>query len=179
MEGLYIKYQHVVNSVSICETENVLCASITKQRLYLFRNGKNVKTYKMSSSRLPQSCKEDSLGTPWGLHEVSERIGTDAPMGTVFEGRKSIGLIASECSKEKQEKNLITTRILRLRGLQQGINRGQGIDSFDRYIYIHGTNHEDRLGNPSSSGCLQLSNLDVIDLYESISDGTHLWIEQT
>ena len=168
----------MVNSLSICETENVLCASIAHQILYLFQNGKSVKTFVMSSSKRPQSCKEDSLGTPWGLHEVCEKIGSGASLGTVFEGRKSIGLTFAQCDQQKQARNLITSRILRLRGLQPGINQGHGIDSFDRYIYIHGTNHENCLGRPSSSGCLQLSNQDVIDLYELIIVGAHLWIEQ-
>ena len=72
----------------------------------------------MSSSRRPQSCKENSLGTPWGLHEICEKIGGGEEMGMVFEGRKPIGLKYSECDEEKRSKNLITTRILRLRGLQ-------------------------------------------------------------
>ena len=99
-------------------------------------------------------------------------------MGMVFEGRKPIGLKYSECDEEKRSKNLITTRILRLRGLQSGVNKGVGVDSFDRYIYIHGTNHEDRRGKPSSSGCLQLSNTDVLELYSKVIDGIHLWIEE-
>jgi lipoprotein-anchoring transpeptidase ErfK/SrfK len=74
-------------------------------------------------------------------------------------------------------KNLITTRILRLRGLEDGVNRGNGIDSYDRYIYIHGTNHEDRIGSPSSSGCLQLANQDVLQLHDLAEEGMHLWIE--
>ena len=75
-----------------------------------------------------------------------------------------------------QNKNLITTRILRLNGLQEGINRGGDKDSFSRYIYIHGTNHEKRLGHPASSGCLQLSNINILDLFDLVEVGTHLWI---
>ena len=132
----------------------------------------------MSSSRKPPSCRENSLGTPWGLHEICEKIGDGEELGTVFKGRKSIGKTYSECDEEKRTMNLITTRILRLKGLQVGVNQGEGIDSFDRYIYIHGTNHEDRLGQPSSSGCLQLSNTDVYDLHDSVEEGIHLWIEE-
>ena len=63
-------------------------------------------------------------------------------------------------------------------GFAVRVNKGVGVDSFDRYIYIHGTNHEDRLGKPSSSGCLQLSNTDVLDLYSKVIEGFHLWIEE-
>jgi len=167
----------VIKSLGIEETDNVLCASITNQTLHILKDGKSLKDYLMSSSKRPQSCVENSLGTPWGLHEVCEKIGDDAQLGMVFEGRQAIGLPFSGCDKKKQEKNLITTRILRLKGLQEGVNLGGDVDSFDRYIYIHGTNHEDRLGAPSSSGCLQLSNLNVKDLYDQTKVGDHLWIE--
>ena len=178
VDDLYLNYLKAIKSLRISETKMLLCASITSQKLYLSKKGQTVKEYVMSSSRRPQSCKENSLGTPWGLHEICEKIGGGEEMGMVFEGRKPIGLKYSECDEEKRSKNLITTRILRLRGLQSGVNKGVGVDSFDRYIYIHGTNHEDRLGKPSSSGCLQLSNTDVLDLYSKVIEGIHLWIEE-
>jgi hypothetical protein len=96
----------------------------------------------------------------------------------VFEGRIPIGFIANECSLEKQNCNLITSRILRLDGLEPGVNRGGRLDTFRRYVYIHGTNHEENIGRPASSGCLQLSNDDVIELFDQISEGTHLLIQQ-
>jgi hypothetical protein len=110
------------------------------------------------------------------LHEVCEKIGEGEALGAVFEGRASIGLRYWECEKEKRERNLITTRILRLRGLQPGVNCGGQVDSFDRYVYVHGTNHEDRLGSPSSSGCLQLRNEEVLELFDLVPVGTHLYI---
>lgn len=116
------------------------------------------------------------MGTPWGLHEICEKIGNDEPLGMVFEGRKATGKIFSECTPEKQQCNLITTRILRLKGLELGINLGTPVDSFDRYIYIHGTNHEERLGFPASSGCLQMSNNDIMELFYAVDEKTHLWI---
>ncbi len=45
-------------------------------------------------------------------------------------------------------------------------------------MYIHGTNHEEKLGTPSSSGCIQLSNQDVIELAEGVPTGTHLFISE-
>ena len=53
------------------------------------------------------------------------------------------------------------------------------MDSYDRYIYIHGTNHEDRLGKPASSGCLQLSNKNMLDLFDEVDVNSHLWIDNT
>lgn len=86
----------------------------------------------------------------------------------VFRGRVATGKRYWEESGEEQQKNLITTRILRLRGLEPAHNSGPGLDSFERYIYIHGTNHEERLGTPASGGCILLSNKDVEELFDSV-----------
>ncbi len=154
-----------------------LVASIPEQRLHLFEDGKSLKAYSMSSSKRPPSCEKNSLGTPWGLHEVCEKIGAGEPEGMVFKGRRSAGACYWECSAEEQEKNLITTRILRLRGLESEVNRGGNHDTFARLVYLHGTNHEDRIGQPASAGCLQVSNRDALELFEIVPVGSRLLIE--
>ena len=176
VEGLLEVYEKAVDALKIEQTNPVLIASIKLQIIALFTNGKSDKVYQMSSSKNPPSCVEDSLGTPWGLHEVNQKIGARQPVGMVFEGREPIGLKYSECSPEKQQKNLITSRILRLEGLEEGINRGGSVDSFARYVYIHGTNHEENLGKPASSGCLQVANLDAVELFDLVPLKTHLFI---
>ena len=154
-----------------------LVASISEQKIFLFSDGKRLKEYDMSSSKRSPSCLEDSLGTPWGLHEICEKIGSHAPSGMVFKGRKPTGKKYSEYSSEDQAKNLITSRILRLRGLEKGVNAGGDKDTFSRYVYIHGTNHEDAIGSPASSGCLQLKNSDVTDLFDMVPLGSFLFID--
>ena len=52
--------------------------------------------------------------------------------------------------------------ILWLAGLEDGHNRGGDRDSHARYIYLHGTNHEQLLGQPASAGCIRMANEDVI-----------------
>ena len=59
-----------------------------------------------------------------------------------------------------------------LTGLEEGFNRGGKVDSFKRYIYIHGTSEEGRLGTPSSHGCIRMKNKDIIELYDKIKLGT-------
>ena len=108
---------------------------------------------------------------------VCEKLGDGEPLGMVFKGRKPIGLRYDECSAKEREKNLITTRILRLQGLEEGLNKGEGIDTYDRYVYLHGTNHEENLGVPASSGCLQVSNEDAIELHDRIPVGSHLFVK--
>ena len=79
--------------------------------------------------------------------------------------------------EEERAKNLITSRILWLAGLEPTLNQGPGQDSFDRYIYIHGTNHEDKIGTPASGGCVQLKNEDMIDLFNRTPKQSLVWID--
>ena len=120
---------------------------------------------------------KDSLGTPRGLHEIAEKFGADAPPGIVFKARVSLGKHFNELDEDMQAKNLITTRILWLGGLEPGVNSGDNVDTHDRYIYIHGTNHEDRLGQPSTSGCVHMSNLEIIELFDLVRTRDMVWIE--
>lgn len=147
-----------------------------------YRDGQLVKSYVISTSLRPPSNVKNSLGTPRGLHEIAERVGAGAPPGIVFKARANTGRHFSELDGEEQEKNLITTRILWLRGLEPGVNSGQNtagesVDTYDRYVYIHGTNHEKRIGSPASSGCVQMRNLDIIELYDEVRVGDLVWIE--
>jgi len=63
-----------------------------------------------------------------------------------------------------------------LKGLQPDVNQGAGVDSYARYIYIHGTQEEGLLGRPASHGCVRMANQDVIDLFESVMVGTFVYI---
>ena len=169
-------YLEETGRLSLSRTDVVLVASIPEQRMYLYNGDEAVKTYVISTSKLQPSCKENSLGTPWGMHQVCEIIGKDEAEGTVFKGRKSIGFRYWEMPSEDQLANLITSRILRLRGLEQEVNLGGAVDTFARFVYIHGTNHEATLGSPASSGCIQVSNADAIQLAELVPVGSHLLI---
>lgn len=170
------EYLKVVEKLQLEETAEVLLVSIKNQVMYHQKVGKTVKTYVISTSLKPPSCKENSLGTPWGLHLVSEVIGSGQPSGMVFKARQPTGQCYWDCSEELQKQNLITSRILRLVGLEVGINSGKGVDTFGRYVYLHGTNKEGNLGSPASSGCIQVSNVHAIELADRIPLGTHLFI---
>lgn len=154
-----------------------MTVSLARQLLGFYRDGVLEHSYVVSTSRRPPSNIKDSLGTPRGLHQIAEKIGAGAPPGTVFKGRVNLGRHFNELSAEENERNLITTRILWLRGLEPSVNAGGNVDTYERYIYIHGTNHEDRLGSPASSGCVQMSNLDIIRLFDEVRVGDHVWIE--
>ncbi|OIR13442.1 putative L,D-transpeptidase YkuD [mine drainage metagenome] len=149
---------------------------IATHTLQFFRGNSLVKAYPISTSRRPPSNVKGSLGTPRGLHEIAERIGGGQPPGMVYRSRIPTGQHFSEIPGADQETNLITSRILWLRGLEPGVNRGGEVDTYDRYIYIHGTNHEARIGEALSAGCVLMRNLDVVELHEWVRPGDQVMI---
>jgi hypothetical protein len=160
--------------LGIKPTERSLVVRIGSSTLQFYRAGRLVRSYPASTSRRPPSNVRDSLGTPRGLHEIAERIGDGQPAGVVFESRVPTGRHFSEF--EDGGGNLITSRILWLRGLEPGFNQGGDVDTYSRYVYIHGTNRESRIGEPLSSGCVLLRNLDIIELYEQVRAGDQVLI---
>lgn len=110
--------------------------------------------------------------TPLGLHRVAEKIGRGQPVGTVFRGRKPVGL-----TWQGMPQATIAHRILWLEGLEPGHNRGGQVDSHARYIYIHGLGDELTLGRPQSCGCIHLAAADLLPLFEKIPSGTLVWIQ--
>lgn len=163
--------------LGIKPADRVLLVRIGTQTMQFLQRGELVSTYVISTSRRPPSNVKDSLGTPRGLHEVAERIGAGQPPGMVFKARVPTGRHFGEIADATAEANLITSRILWLRGLEPGVNRGGEVDTHARYIYIHGTNHEGQLGTPQSSGCILMGNLDIIALYDEIRTSDLVLIE--
>lgn len=106
------------------------------------------------------------------MHRIASKIGGGYPVGTVFKGRRPVGLIWQGMAKAR-----IAHRLLWLEGLEPGHNRGGSVDSFGRYIYIHGLAEEERLGTPDSSGCVHLAAGDLIPLYDRIPVGSLVWID--
>ena len=74
------------------------------------------------------------------------------------------------------KQDLILTRIMWLEGLEIGINSGEGVDSYARYIYIHGTQEEGLLGQAASHGCVRMSNTAVVELFDLVNEGTFVYI---
>jgi len=163
--------------LGIKPADRVLLVRIGTQTMQFLQRGELVRTYVISTSRRPPSNVRDSLGTPRGLHEIADRIGAGQPPGMVFKARVPTGQHFGEVTKAATEANLITSRILWLRGLEPGVNQGGNVDTYARYIYIHGTNQEDQLGTPQSSGCILMGNLDIIALYDEIRSGDLVLIE--
>ena len=155
----------------------ILFVSIEEQNLYHIKSDTIFKTYRISSSKSGKGNKEGSNKTPTGLHIIKEKYGNEAPINGRFIGRVFYGNIAEVYSDMTISKtDDITSRILWLSGLENGVNKGDNIDSYKRYIYIHGTSEEGRIGIPSSHGCIRMQNKDVIDLFNVVSIGTFVLI---
>ena len=153
--------------------KELIFVSIKKQILYYIKNNKIISEFTISSSAYGTGNKEGSNKTPLGLHKIKHKYGKDTPINGRMIGRIYTGDIATIYKdKTKSKTDDITTRILWLEGLEQDKNKGDGIDSFRRYIYIHGTSEEGRLGSPASHGCIRMKNKDVFDLYNKVAIGT-------
>jgi hypothetical protein len=169
-------YNQTRSRLGIKPADRVLLVRIGTATMQFYRHGELVKSYAVSTSKLPPSNVKGSLGTPRGLHEIAERIGAGQPPGMVFKSRVPTGRHYNEYSDAVVHDNLITGRILWLRGLEAGVNRGGNVDTYARYVYIHGTNHEARIGESLSAGCVLMRNLDIIELYEIVRGGDHVLI---
>lgn len=143
--------------------------SISKQSLNLRDEYGFVHSYPISSAANGIGFKEGSFCTPTGNFIISEKHGTDAEEMTIFKGRVPEGIYDSNIPSEEDH---VLTRILWLDGLDD-----ENANTKERYIYIHGTNQEDKIGSPASCGCIRMLNTDIIDLYDRVSEGDSVAIE--
>jgi lipoprotein-anchoring transpeptidase ErfK/SrfK len=130
--------------------------------------GAVIRCYAISTSRYGIGTEPGSYKTPSGRFRIAEKFGDGAPPGEIFVSRVATG----KFGKEEDDKDHVQTRILWLDGLD-----ADNANTHDRYIYIHGTNSESRIGMPASDGCIRMSNLDVIDLYEQVPVDTPVEIQ--
>ena len=159
------------------EFEKILYVSIKSQKLFHIVNNVVVDEYTISSAKKGIGNIKNSDKTPLGLHAIKQKYGQKTPIYGRMIARKFEGLIATIYQDTTSSKtDDITSRILWLEGLEDGINKGGNIDSYLRYIYIHGTSEEGKLGTPASHGCIRMSNLDVINLFDKVKEGTKVLI---
>jgi lipoprotein-anchoring transpeptidase ErfK/SrfK len=152
----------------------LIIVDIQKQKLYLVKDAKVVHEYRVSTSKFGTGNRAGSSKTPLGLHRIASKIGKNAKRGEIFRARRRTRKIAPSAGQSKED--LITTRILRLQGLERGVNKGKGIDSFARHIYIHGTPQEHLIGKPASHGCIRMRDSDIKALFEQVPRGTFVLI---
>lgn len=151
---------------------------ISKQRLFLLDNMEIVRSYPISSSKYGEGSTQNSFKTPLGNHVIREMIGNNAIKNTIFTSRINTKRQAEIIHDEaKSDNDYVTTRIMWLDGQEEGKNKGKGVDSYQRYIYIHGTHEEGLIGQKASHGCIRMFNSDVIELFNDVKKGTKVYIK--
>jgi lipoprotein-anchoring transpeptidase ErfK/SrfK len=143
------------------------------QRAVVVRPGTTAlrRRYLISTSRFGMGQVRDTNRTPLGLHRIARKAGGGWPIGVVLKNRKPVGF-----TWQGQPTAAIAHRVFWLEGLEPGFNRGGDVDTFHRYIYVHGVGDELTLGRPASRGCVHLAAADLMPLYDRLPVGTLVWI---
>lgn len=142
--------------------------SVKDQKLGYYREGKLVESYKISTSKFGIGDKPGSCCTPLGKHEVVAKIGHGLPTGAVLKSRQWNGEVLKPNAPGRDP---VVSRIMWLSGLEPNNHNALG-----RFIYIHGTTEEDRLGKPASYGCVRMSMSDVVHLFNEVNVGAKVVI---
>ncbi len=150
------------------DARNKVLVSVRDQKMLLVKDGRPVKSYPVSTSKYGLGDRPGSKRTPLGTMEVARKIGSGAPPGAVFKSRRRTGEVLRPNAPGRDP---IVSRILWLRGTEY-TNR----NAYRRFIYIHGTPEEWRVGSPASYGCIRMKSRDVIDLYKRLGIGAEVKI---
>jgi lipoprotein-anchoring transpeptidase ErfK/SrfK len=158
----------ILASCAAPDTQHQIVVSTREQKLALIDRGNVLAIYPVSTSKFGLGDWRGSRFTPLGKLQIAEKIGANAPPGTVFKDRRRTGEIVAPDSPGRDP---IVTRILWLRGLE-----AQNANALTRDIYIHGTPEERRIGTPASYGCVRMRSADIIQLYDIVGTGAAVTI---
>ena len=157
-----------IASCAAPDTRHQIVVSARDQKLALLDRGNVMAIYPVSTSKFGLGDSRGSRFTPLGKLQIAQKIGDNAPPGTVFKSRRRTGEIVSANSPGRDP---IVTRIIWLRGLE-----AQNANAFGRDIYIHGTPEEWKIGSRASYGCIRMRSADVIQLYNIVGIGAAVTI---
>ncbi|MDC0613385.1 L,D-transpeptidase, partial [Akkermansiaceae bacterium] len=159
---------HDLKNKMVISARDQVVISARDQKLLVVKNGEPIKAYSVSTSRFGLGSQSGSYRTPLGDHVIAKKIGKGAPKGAVFKSRRQTGVILKPNAKGRDP---IVTRILWLSGKER-----HNLNTYRRFIYIHGTPVEKEIGRPVSYGCIRMKSKDIIDLYHRVSEGTEVKI---
>jgi len=152
----------------------MIVVSTAEQMLYHRRRTGVWYAYPVSTAARGGGNERDSFKTPLGRHRICAKIGEDMPANTVFIGRQPVGFYTP--GKSDPARDWILGRILWLDGMEPGKNKRGHVDTKRRYIYIHGTHDEARLGTPVSHGCIRMAMADMLEVFEHAHTGERVLI---
>jgi lipoprotein-anchoring transpeptidase ErfK/SrfK len=142
--------------------------SLRDQLLTVKEGDESIRTFLVSTSLFGVGSEEGSMKTPIGKFRIGQKIGHNQLPETIFKNRQPF----DQTTDDFRDDDLVMSRILWLEGLEE-----HNANTRDRYIYIHGTNHEDKIGEPASHGCIRMTNTDVIELFDLVDEQTPVVIE--
>jgi len=171
----------LTNNFDLAQGEEAIIADYTCNMLHVFSykliDNKPVytvyETHRTSGGTGAVSNVIGSNGTPSGVHVVSRKQGDDEGWELNYATDAYKYGFKGQVIKPTQDKTLwgpklITTRILRLRGLEGKLNN----NSTFRGILIHGTPEEGVLGYHESQGCIRMNNKAVIEVFDKMKVGS-------
>ena len=146
---------------------------LRRQRLLVWDQGRVLRESAVSTAANGAGEINGSGGTPRGIHRIRACIGRGQPEGAVFRAHRPTGEVwTPELHRRYPGRDWILTRILWLSGTEPGRNRLGCVDTFRRYVYLHGTPPVTALGTPGSKGCIRMNNADIIRLFDLVAPGT-------
>lgn len=158
---------------------DLLHISLADQRLYGFAQGRLVVRVAVSTALNGPGEHNGSGCTPRGRHQVRAKIGAGLPQGAVLRGRRWTGETWTPTLHEQfPGRDWILSRILWLSGCERGRNRLGPVDTFRRYIYLHGTPDNEPVGVALSHGCIRLRNADLVALFDQVPAHCAVQIEE-
>ncbi|HRK17120.1 MAG TPA: L,D-transpeptidase family protein, partial [Prosthecobacter sp.] len=152
----------------VSKPKSEVVVSVKDQKMGIYDQGKLKKQFVISTSKFGVGDQPNSYRTPLGKHEVIAKIGHGLPTGAVLKSRHWNGEVLKPNAPGRDP---IVSRILWLRGLEKD-NR----NAMRRYIYIHGTTEESRLGTPASYGCIRMGMKDVVEAFNEVGIGAKVVI---
>lgn len=156
-------------------TAKVLVIDATAQKLFLLENGMETGAWDISTATKGLGSEKGSDKTPLGVHRIAQKIGDGAPLGAIFKARQNTGETVQILTTPGADSpdDYVTSRIMWLDGLEPSNQTSK-----ERFIYIHGTGEEGKIGTPASHGCIRMRNKEVIDLFERVDENTLVVITQ-
>jgi HAD superfamily phosphoserine phosphatase-like hydrolase len=142
--------------------------SIDDQRLDVLDDHGLIKSFPVSTATKGVGFREGSYRTPLGRFRIAEKIGGEQPLNTIFKQRMPVGIWQPD---DVSQDDLVLSRILRMEGLDE-----ENKNTMERFVYIHGTNHEELIGQPASWGCVRLTNADMVELYDMVAEQDEIFI---
>ena len=153
--------------------------NIARQRLELCAGDEVLFACAVSTASNGTGEVSGSECTPRGAHRIEAKIGAGCAPNTVFVAREPTGEICTPALRAgNPDRDWIVTRILWLRGTEEGRNAGGERDTYARYIYLHGAPDGVAMGVPGSRGCVRMRNADVMTLFDLVDVGTPVHIDE-